>query len=63
MNGVNMSGFRDLYPWDGDFLDRSGMKLHYLDEGEETPWYLSTGIQLGHSTGGTSFGTYRTRTV
>ena len=43
MNGVNMSGFRDLYPWDGDFLDRDGMKLHYLDEGEGDPLVLVHG--------------------
>lgn len=34
MTAVDVSPFRDLYPWDGDRLEVSpGVRLHFLDEG------------------------------
>lgn len=31
---MDLSSFADLYPWDGHWLDRDGLRMHYLDEGE-----------------------------
>ncbi|MEE2827710.1 MAG: alpha/beta fold hydrolase [Myxococcota bacterium] len=43
MNGVDLTPFRELYPWDGHFLDRDGVRMHYLDEGEGEPMLLLHG--------------------
>lgn len=43
MNGVDLTEFRDLYPWDGHWLDRDGIRMHYLDEGEGDPIVLLHG--------------------
>ena len=43
MNGVDLTPFRDLYPWESHWLDRGGNKMHYLDEGEGDPLVLVHG--------------------
>ena len=43
MNGVDLTPFRELYPWDGHWLDRDGHRMHYLDEGEGDPLVLVHG--------------------
>lgn len=34
---VDIAPYRDLYPFEGHFLDRGGARLHYLDEGTGAP--------------------------
>ncbi|MEW5721865.1 MAG: alpha/beta fold hydrolase [Thermodesulfobacteriota bacterium] len=36
-HGLDISGFRHLYPFPSRFLDRDGLKYHYLDEGSGEP--------------------------
>jgi pimeloyl-ACP methyl ester carboxylesterase len=36
-SGVDLSRFRDEYPWDSRWFDRGPNKMHYLDEGEGDP--------------------------
>ena len=43
-----MSLFKNVYPFDGHYLDRDGMRLHYLDEG---PHGLDEGPQGGVALG------------
>lgn len=37
VNGVDMTPFRRLYPFTPNFMDRKGLKYHYLDEGQGEP--------------------------
>jgi cis-3-alkyl-4-acyloxetan-2-one decarboxylase len=32
-SGVDLSGFRDEYPWDSKWFERGSLRMHYLDEG------------------------------
>ena len=34
---IDISGFRDLYPFEPHYFDRNGLKMHYVDEGQGSP--------------------------
>jgi haloalkane dehalogenase len=37
LNGIDISGFRHLYPFENHYFERDGLRLHYLDEGRGEP--------------------------